>query len=106
MLSKALVFALGDAVIVSGTTTPITKMIDETHEDRHHKAWLNCHTDQGQWLAETNPGITGLNFQKLKDIFYPNEPYDVMEQEITAIAKEDHSCVSSLGSYLSAEKTI
>lgn len=96
--------ALGDAVIVSGTTTPITKIIDEIHEDRQNKAWLNCHTDQGQWLAETNPGVTGLNFQKLKGIFYPNEPYDVMEEEIAALAKEDHACVSSLGSYLSTEK--
>lgn len=53
---------------------------------------------------ETNPGITGLNYQKLKQIFYPNETYEVMEEEISALAKEDHACVAALGSYLSAEK--
>ncbi|MCO4850582.1 FGGY-family carbohydrate kinase [Bacillus vallismortis] len=95
--------ALEDIVIISGTTTPITK-ITAKHGDTKHKAWLNCHTDQGHWLVETNPGITGLNYQKLKQIFYPNEPYEVMEEEISALAKEDNACVAALGSYLSAEK--
>ncbi|MCY7822170.1 FGGY family carbohydrate kinase, partial [Bacillus inaquosorum] len=95
--------ALKDIVIVSGTTTPITK-ITADHDDTKHKAWLNCHTEHGQWLVETNPGITGLNYQKLKQIFYPNESYAVMEEEISAIAKEDNACVAALGSYLSAEK--
>ncbi|MCY8534746.1 FGGY family carbohydrate kinase [Bacillus vallismortis] len=95
--------ALEDIVIVSGTTTPITK-ITAKHSDTKHKAWLNCHTDQGHWLVETNPGITGLNYQKLKQIFYPNESYEVMEEEISALAKEDNACVAALGSYLSAEK--
>ncbi|MED4613038.1 FGGY family carbohydrate kinase [Bacillus subtilis] len=96
---------LEDIVIVSGTTTPITK-ITADHGDTKHKAWLNCHTDQGHWLVETNPGITGLNYQKLKQIFYPNETYEVMEEEISALAKEDHACVAALGSYLSAEKNV
>ncbi|MCY8426698.1 FGGY family carbohydrate kinase [Bacillus vallismortis] len=95
--------ALEDIVIVSGTTTPITK-ITAKHGDTKHKAWLNCHTDQGHWLVETNPGITGLNYQKLKRIFYRNESYEVMEEEISALAKEDNACVAALGSYLSAEK--
>ncbi|MBY4604140.1 MULTISPECIES: FGGY-family carbohydrate kinase [Bacillus] len=95
--------ALEDIAIVSGTTTPITK-ITAGHGDTKHKAWLNCHTDQGHWLVETNPGITGLNYQKLKQIFYPNESYEVMEEEISALAKEDNACVAALGSYLSAEK--
>ncbi|MCY8547411.1 FGGY-family carbohydrate kinase [Bacillus vallismortis] len=97
--------ALEDIVIVSGTTTPITK-ITAKHGDTKHKAWLNCHTDQGHWLVETNPGITGLNYQKLKQIFYPNESYEVMEEEISALAKEDNACVAALGSYLSAEKNV
>ncbi|AUZ26662.1 sugar kinase [Bacillus subtilis] len=95
--------ALKDIVIVSGTTTPITK-ITAKHDDTKHKAWLNCHTDQEQWLVETNPGITGLNYQKLKQIFYPNESYEVMEEEISALANEDNACVAALGSYLSTEK--
>ncbi|MGG1245258.1 FGGY family carbohydrate kinase [Bacillus cabrialesii] len=95
--------ALKDIVIVSGTTTPITK-ITAKHDDTKHKAWLNCHTDQEQWLVETNPGITGLNYQKLKQIFYPIESYEVMEEEISALANEDNACVAALGSYLSTEK--
>ncbi|MBT2575268.1 sugar kinase [Bacillus sp. ISL-51] len=93
----------GDIVIVSGTTTPITKVTGEAHADSEMKTWLNCHTEEGQWLIETNPGITGLNYQKLKAIFYPNESYSVMEREIASLSN-DNACVSALGSYLSTEK--
>ncbi|WP_445429433.1 FGGY-family carbohydrate kinase [Bacillus atrophaeus] len=93
-----------DIVIVSGTTTPIIKIIQDIQEDGQKQAWLNCHTDKGQWLVETNPGITGLNYQKLKTIFYPNEGYDVIEKEISLLSQEDRVCVSALGSYLSTEK--
>ena len=58
-------------VYVSGTTTPITKITAEAGTESLEKAWLNCHTEEGQWLLETNPGVTGLNYQKLKSIFYP-----------------------------------
>lgn len=92
-----------DIVIVSGTTTPITKITEEALADSQMKAWLNCHTEEGQWLIETNPGITGLNYQKLKAIFYPNEPYSVMEREIASLSN-DNVCVSALGSYLTMEK--
>ncbi|WP_366572754.1 FGGY-family carbohydrate kinase [Bacillus velezensis] len=94
----------GDIVIVSGTTTPITKITAETGTESLENAWLNCHTEEGQWLLETNPGVTGLNYQKLKSIFYPNESYGVMEREIASLPKHDHACISALGSYLSPEK--
>lgn len=45
-----------------------------------------------------------LELSKIKTDFYPNETYEVMEEEISALAKEDHACVAALGSYLSAEK--
>ncbi|ANF97774.1 FGGY-family carbohydrate kinase [Paenibacillus bovis] len=92
----------GDMVIVSGTTTPIAKVTADYISDPNSVAWINAHTWPGQWLVETNPGITGLNYQRLKSIFYPNESYAVMEQEIGELG--DSECVSALGAYLSSEK--
>lgn len=91
-----------DVVIVSGTTTPICKITDEYGVDQKRRSWTNSHTQKNQWLFETNPGITGLNYQKLKNIFYPNETYQQMEQEMSKIKTID--CVSTLGLYLSDEK--
>ncbi|MFK2825951.1 FGGY family carbohydrate kinase [Bacillus sp. B190/17] len=91
-----------DIVIVSGTTTPICKITDEYSVDNERRAWTNSHTDKKRWLLETNPGITGLNYQKLKNIFYPNEGYQQMEQEMSKLEMTD--CISVLGMYLTDEK--
>lgn len=91
-----------DVVIVSGTTTPICHITDEYGVDPKRRAWTNSHIDKDQWLVETNPGITGLNYQKLKNIFYPNESYQQMEEEMSKLESID--CVSTLGMYLTDEK--
>jgi len=91
-----------DMVIVSGTTTPICKMMDEYRGDEEKRAWTNAHTHKNRWLVETNPGITGLNYQKLKKLFYPNESYQQMEMEISKLDLVE--CVAALGIYLSDEK--
>ncbi|WP_322904879.1 FGGY-family carbohydrate kinase [Paenibacillus sp. SGZ-1009] len=92
----------GDIVIVSGTTTPIAKVSSQVVRDPTQTAWINAHTTPGQWLIETNPGITGLNYQRLKAIFYPNESYAIMEQEMSELG--DSECIAALGAYLSTEK--
>ncbi|WP_175638718.1 FGGY-family carbohydrate kinase [Metabacillus schmidteae] len=91
-----------DMIIISGTTTPICKMIDEYKGDEEKRAWTNAHTHKNRWLVETNPGITGLNYQKLKNLFYPNESYQQMEYEISQLDLVE--CVAALGIYLSDEK--
>lgn len=92
----------GDIVIVSGTTTPICKIIDSYGVDREKRTWTNAHIHKSRWLLETNPGITGLNYQKLKNIFYPHESYEQMEKEMEQVNL--HECVAALGMYLSDEK--
>ncbi len=94
--------ALNDVVIVSGTTTPIVKITDKYVLDKKQRTWTGRHVDELNFMFETNAGVTGLNYQRLKEIFYPNESYDVIEDEVSAI--KDHSCVASLGSVVSDEK--
>lgn len=91
-----------DIVIVSGTTTPIAKITDTFTTDKSAQAWINAYTTPHQFLIETNPGITGLNYQKLQSIFYPNEGYAMMEQEMNQL--EESQCIAALGSYLSSAK--
>lgn len=92
-----------DIVIVSGTTTPIIKIADHYITDTQECTWTNRHTDNANFLLEANAGVTGLNYQRLKEIFYPNEPYELIETEVAAI--RDTHCVAALGSLLAGEKT-
>lgn len=92
-----------DIVIVSGTTTPIIKIADHYITDARERTWTNRHTDHANFLLEANAGVTGLNYQRLKEIFYPNEPYELIETEVAAI--RDTHCVGALGSLLAGEQS-
>lgn len=94
--------SVDDVIIVSGTTTPIVKVTGNYVTDTGERTWTNCHTSEREFILEANAGVTGLNYQRLKEIFYPNEGYDVIEREL---AETDHSqCVASLGSLIASEK--
>lgn len=92
---------LGDIVVVSGTTTPVVLVTGDYLLDERKRTWTGRHLDDGQFILEANAGVTGLNIQRLKRVFYPNEPYEVMEQELELAISG--SCVSSLGSMIADE---
>ena len=91
-----------DIVIVSGTTTPVIKLAADYITDSRQRLWTNRHTDGLSFIIEANAGVTGLNYQRLKGIFYPNEDYAVMEKELNALT--DFQCMASLGSVVAGEK--
>jgi autoinducer 2 (AI-2) kinase len=93
-----------DIVIVSGTTTPVVKIINEYAVDQHQRTWTNRHVDSDAFIFETNAGVTGLNYQRLKEVFYPNEGYDVIEKELAEL-KGSSQCIASLGSLIADEKS-
>jgi autoinducer 2 (AI-2) kinase len=95
--------AVADLVIVSGTTTPIVKLVDTYVLDAHQRTWTSRDIEPGRLVFEANAGVTGLNFQRLKEIFYPNETYTVIEQELAAT--REAFCMASLGSLVADEKT-
>lgn len=94
--------AVEDIVIVSGTTTPIVKIVNNYAVDQKERTWTNRHIDRHSFILEANAGVTGLNYQRLKEIFYPNESYEVIEKELAA--QPDSLCVASLGSLIADEK--
>src|SRR5690606_5259029 len=91
----------GDIVIVSGTTTPIVRIVDNYQLDPQQRTWTGRHIEKDEFVLEANAGVTGLNFQRLKEIFYPNESYEVIERELNEV--RDSHCVASLGSLLANE---
>jgi len=95
--------AENDVVIVSGTTTPIIKITGTYALDAQERTWTGRHIDEENFMLEANAGVTGLNYQRLKEVFYPNEDYEVIEQELKALGCS--SCVASLGSLLADEKS-
>jgi autoinducer 2 (AI-2) kinase len=97
--------SLDDVVIVSGTTTPITKVIGEYTIDKKERTWTNRHIEDNKYILEANAGVTGLNYQRLKEIFYPNETYEVIESEIGSTDILHSQCIASLGSTIADEKT-
>ncbi len=90
-----------DVVIVSGTTTPIVKIVDTYVTDERQRTWTGRHIDADSFMLEANAGVTGLNYQRLKEIFYPNEDYEIIEQELDETSYS--LCVASLGSLVADE---
>ncbi|GAA0525148.1 FGGY-family carbohydrate kinase [Chitinophaga japonensis] len=94
--------AVEDMVIVSGTTTPIVKLTGDYTLDEEERTWTSRDIENGRFIFEANAGVTGLNYQRLKEIFYPNEDYAVIEKEL---AENTHTfCMASLGSLLADEE--
>ena len=90
-----------DIVIVSGTTTPIVKITDHYIIDQQERTWTSRDIEPGRFVFEANAGVTGLNYQRLKEVFYPNEDYQIIENEL---ASNTHGhCVASLGSLVATE---
>ena len=93
--------SVGDVVIVSGTTTPVVKLEGSYITDTKERTWTSRDIVKDRFVFEANAGVTGLNYQRLKEVFYPNEGYDVIERELTETASK--KCVASLGSLIAGE---
>lgn len=94
---------IDDVVIVSGTTTPVIKLTDHYITDPHERTWTGRHIDDNSFMFEANAGVTGLNYQRLKEIFYPNEDYATIEKELGEL--QYFQCIASLGSLLADERS-
>ena len=92
-----------DIVIVSGTTTPVIKLTDQYITDPQERTWTGRHIDKSSFMFEANAGVTGLNYQRLKEIFYPNEGYTTIEKELSEL--QYFQCIASLGSLLADERS-
>jgi autoinducer 2 (AI-2) kinase len=93
----------GDIVIISGTTIPIAKVNDEYLVDKLQRCWVSRHVEANQFVVETNPGAAGLNYQRLKNIFFPDKSYDEVEDE--ALKVKEPKCIGSFSTWVFDKKT-
>ncbi|RYZ49613.1 MAG: sugar kinase, partial [Sphingobacteriales bacterium] len=94
--------SVGDMVIVSSTTTPVVKLEGRYITDKEQRTWTSRDIKKDRFVFEANAGVTGLNYQRLKEVFYPNEGYDIIEKELGE--NTYRHCTASLGSLIAGEK--
>lgn len=88
----------GGAAVVSGTTSPVVSKLDRPLWDPQQRIWLDADLGGERFLAETNPGVTGLNYQRLRAQLCPDIPYERLEELYRE--KTDFACTASFSSLL------
>ena len=92
----------GDIAIVSGTTSPVCALVDFTVHDEQQRIWTDANLGAKGYLIEMNPGVTGLNYQRVKASLCPDVPYEELEKAYAV--KKDFSCTASFSSLLFYER--
>ena len=92
----------GDIAIVSGTTTPVTALTDHKFYDEHQRVWVDANLGAQGYLIEMNPGVTGLNYQRIKDVLAPDLSYEALEREYSR--KQNFLATASFSSLLFYER--
>ena len=86
----------GDIAVVSGTTSPVTALVDHKYHDPQQRVWTDANLGGRDYLIEMNPGVTGLNYQRVKSAFLPDMPYEELERLYAR--KRDFRCTASFTS--------
>lgn len=88
----------GGIAVVSGTTSPVVSKLDRPLHDPEQRLWLDADLGGERFLAETNPGVTGLNYQRLRAQLCPDIPYERLEE--LYLEKTGFACTASFSSLL------
>jgi autoinducer 2 (AI-2) kinase len=91
-----------DIAITSGTTSPVTTILDHKFYDAQERCWVDCNLAGKGYQIETNPGVTGLNYQRFKNKFLPKMSYDEIEDALKA--KKSFLCTASFSSLLFSKR--
>lgn len=90
-----------DVVIVSGTTSPIVTIVPYKFYDERQRCWTDSYIDGKSYQIETNAGVTGLNYQRMKSFLFPDVTYEEIEEEIQKIDRV--RCIASFGTLIFSE---
>ncbi|NLC72928.1 MAG: carbohydrate kinase [Ruminococcaceae bacterium] len=92
----------GDVAVVSGTTSPVVTLSDEFFYDKNERVWVNANLAASGFVTEMNPGVTGLNYQRIKKSLCPDISYAELEEIYSK--KRSFACTASFSSLLFYEK--
>lgn len=91
-----------DIAVISGTTSPVTTILDYKFYDTRERCWTDCNLAGKGYQIETNPGVTGLNYQRFKNKFLSEMSYDEIENALKT--KKSFSCTASFSSLMFSER--
>ncbi len=94
--------AVGDIAVVSGTTSPVVTLMNEKFFDEKQRVWTDANLGGDTYQIEMNPGVTGLNYQRMKERLVPDLSYE--ELEAAYAIKTDFRCTASFSSLLFYEQ--
>lgn len=83
----------GETAIVSGTTSPVVSICKDKLYDNKKRCWIDCNLKGLNYQIETNPGVTGLNYQRFKNAFFEDVSYADIDSAL--LKKEDYKCIAS-----------
>ncbi len=89
---------VGDIAIVSGTTSPVVTLKDDFFYDPEQRVWTEANLGGDTFQIEMNPGVTGMNYQRMKAQFAQDISYEELEEYYRTLT--DISCTASFSSLL------
>lgn len=92
----------GDVAVVSGTTSPVVVISEEKYYDSQQRVWTDANLGGKTFAIEMNPGVTGLNYQRIKSDLCPDLSYEYLEEMYAK--KTDFHCTASFSSLLFYEQ--
>ena len=95
---KQTALATGDIAVVSGTTSPVVTVTEEKYYDPLQRVWTDANLGGKDFLVEMNPGVTGLNYQRVKASLGSDMSYGALEEAYAK--KTDFQCTASFSSLL------
>lgn len=83
---------IGDVGIVSGTTSPVVTLIPQKYTDEELRCWTGLGLKGEGYQIETNPGVTGLNYQRIRKLLFEKVSYSDIEYALEQI--KEIKCVA------------
>lgn len=74
-----------DIGLISGTSSPVVKYKNEMPDYEKNKEfnfWCSCNLADEGYQIETNPGVTGLNLQIIKEKLLPDSSYEAIDNYV------------------------
>lgn len=92
----------GQIAVVSGTTSPVVTMTDKAVYDEKQRVWVDAGLGGENYAIETNPGVTGLNYQKFVTRVCSSMGYAALEKAYAE--KTSFACTAAFSSLLFHER--
>jgi len=97
----------GVTTAVAGTTTPVQMVLSKPIFDPKWRMWTNCHAVPGQWILESNAGLTGWAYRWFKENLADVEEaaskvtgidaYELMNREAESAPVGSGGIIASMG---------